>query len=122
MNTIIESAAIWLPGTGIMLMLIGGSAFFSSSETAFFFLSHDQIRTFATKSGRLKLVAELMENPDRLLTGILFWNLLINLSYFSVGLVVVSRLSTNGSPSSPAVFGILSLVAMIVCGEVLPKS
>ena len=105
-----------------MAMLVLVSAFFSSSETAFFFLTRDQLRHFSSQKGRMKLVAELMGNPDRLLTGILFWNLVINLAYFSVGLVVVNQLSGHSFPGIAAAFGIFNLVGMIVVGEVLPKS
>jgi len=118
----VESASIWLPGVGVMSALILCSAFFSSSETAFFFLSRERIRRFSAGNSRQRLIAALMENPDRLLTGVLFWNLLINLTYFAVGLVVIGRLTDRGYPGVAAAAGLLNLVGMIVFGEVIPKS
>ena len=84
MNILPETLSIWIPWAAVMLLLILGSAVFSSSETAFFFLNRDQIAQYAAGTSRQRLIAGLMQNPDRLLTGILFWNLLINLAYFAV--------------------------------------
>ncbi len=105
-----------------MGLLVLCSAFFSASETAFFFLSRDQISRFSTGTSRQKIVAGLMDNPDRLLTGVLFWNLVINLTYFAVGIVLVSRLTQSGYPAVAAAAGLLNLLGMIVFGEVIPKS
>lgn len=122
MSDFAESIAIWLPGSIAMLLLTVLSGFFSASETSLFFLSRDEIRGFASGSGRQRMVASLMANPDRVLTAILFWNLLINLACFSVGLVVMSRLSQGGYTRVAAALGIINLIGVIVFGEVLPKS
>lgn len=122
MSEFADSVHIWLPGTLMMSVMVVCSAFFSASETAFFFLTRDQIRTFSTGNGRQKMVASLMANPDRLLTAVLFWNLLINLAYFSVGVVVMQKLNHEGYNIVAAVLGILNLLGMIVFGEVIPKS
>ncbi len=68
------------------------------------------------------MVAGLMQNPDRLLTGILFWNLVINLTYFAIGIVLVGRLTSAGFNGVAALAGVLNLLGMIVAGEVIPKS
>ena len=122
MYHLVESASIWLPWAGMMSLLILFSAFFSASETAFFCLSRDQISRFSAGNGRQKVVTGLMDNPDRLLTGVLFWNLVVNLAYFAVGIVLVGRLTQAGYPSTAAVAGLLNLLGMIVFGEVIPKS
>ncbi|MCH2210692.1 MAG: CNNM domain-containing protein [Fuerstiella sp.] len=122
MSHLVESAPIWLPRTGAMVLLILFSAFFSSSETACFFLSRDQIGRFSAGNNREKILASLMGNPDRLLTGVLFWNLVINLTYFAVGIALVRRLTLAGYPAIAAAAGVLNLLGMIIFGEVLPKS
>ncbi|MCA9061658.1 MAG: HlyC/CorC family transporter [Planctomycetaceae bacterium] len=122
MSDFVTSVSIWLPGVLVMTLLVAMSGFFSASETALFFLSRDQIRRFSKETGRRRMVASLMADPDRLLTAVLFWNLLINLAYFSTGLIVMHRLSHGGFTRVAAVLGISNLVAMIVFGEVLPKS
>ena len=105
-----------------MASLILASGFFSSSETAFFYLSRDQIRNFRTGNSRQRMVASLLSDPDRLLTAVLFWNLVINLAYFSVSVVIAHRLSRAGLTAAAGAYGLLSLFAMILFGEVGPKS
>ncbi|MEZ6128096.1 MAG: CNNM domain-containing protein [Planctomycetaceae bacterium] len=122
MSEFVESVGIWLPGTVLMLALVLCSAFFSASETAFFFLSRDQIRRFGAGNSRQRMVATLMADPDRLLTAVLFWNLLINLAYFTIGIVVIQKLTAGQFRMVAAVLGVLNLVGMIVLGEVTPKS
>ena len=104
-----------------MFGLIFASAFFSASETALFFLSHDELRGMRVGNNRERLAADLMRRPERLLTAILFWNLLINLSYFATGIVVAGRLAAAGFAAAAGVVGVGSLLLIILFGEVLPK-
>ncbi len=67
-------------------------------------------------------MAGLMSNPDRLLTGVLFWNLVVNPGYFALSIALVGRLTQAGYPTIAAVAGLLNLLGMIVFGEVIPKS
>ena len=77
MSEFAESVSIWLPGAVLMLGLVICSAFFSASETAFFFLSRDQIRRFGRGNSRERMVAALMADPDRLLTAVLLVMMLV---------------------------------------------
>ncbi len=105
-----------------MLVLVFISGFFSSSETAIFYLSHDELRRFRLGNPRERLVRKLLLDPDRLLTAVLFWNLLVNLSYFSISVVVVHRLTDEGHNAAAGLFGLFSLFGIILFGEALPKS
>ena len=105
-----------------MLCLVLASGFFSASETALFYLSHDELRGLRASRPREHMAAALLSNPDRLLTAILFWNLLINLTYFSSSLVVAHRLGEKAGYGAAGGFSLLSLFAIILFGEVLPKS
>ncbi|MEZ6046351.1 MAG: CNNM domain-containing protein [Planctomycetaceae bacterium] len=122
MTEFIESADLWYSGLIAMIVLTLASGFFSGSETSFFYLSHDEIRTLRVGKRRERLVAVLLSNPDRLLTAILFWNLVINLLYFAVSIVITQRLTSNNLPIAAALFGLFSLFGLILFGEVLPKS
>lgn len=122
MSGFLEATSAWLPGTIAMACLVLCSGFFSASETAFFYLTHEQIREFGGGNLRQRMVARLMSNPDRLLSAVLFWNLMINLMYFAVSVIVVHRLSNVGQNMSAGVFGVVSLMFMILVGEVVPKS
>ena len=122
MTVIFENSELFLPLLAMVCLLIG-SAFFSSSETALFFLSSEQVAGFQ-RSGRaseLRVVA-LLRDPDRLLTAVLFWNLVINLAFFACGVVISGRLFERDLPGLAGAFSVVSLGAMIVCGEVIPKS
>lgn len=122
MNALIESAGVWLPGTAVLVVLIVVSAFFSAAETALFYLSRDELRRMQTGTPSERLVAALMRDPDRLLSVVLFWNLVTNLLYFAVSLVLARRLVSSGQPSLAATMSIIGFFALIFFGEVAPKS
>ena len=105
-----------------MLCLVLGSGFFSASETALFYLSHDDLRSFRAGKPRERMAAALLSDADRLLTAVLFWNLLINLTYFAVSVVVAQRLAHAGQTAAAGFYGLATLLGIILFGEVLPKS
>ncbi len=121
MSDFLHSTDRWLPGLAAMLALMGLSAFLSASETALFFLSHDEIRGFRMGRARERAAAALLSDPDRVLTGILFWNLVVNLMYFAVSIVVSQRLISAHLHTAAGVFGFVALVALLLWGEVVPK-
>ena len=92
MSDFLHSTHRWLPGLLAMLVLMGVSGFLSASETALFFLSHEEIRGFRMGRARERAAAALLSDPDRVLTGILFWNFVVNLLYFAIAIVVSQRL------------------------------
>lgn len=118
----IDSAAIWFPGSLALLALICASGFFSGSETAIFYLSRADLRQFSKGKPSEQIVAALAADADRLLTAVLFWNLLINLTYFAVAGVIAKRLADAGMTAGAGFFTVGSLLAIILFGEVLPKS
>jgi putative hemolysin len=122
MGDLIPLDHFWIPGVVAMLCLVLASGFFSASETALFYLSHDELRGLRAGRPREHMAASLLSNPDRLLTAILFWNLLINLSYFASSVVVAHRLGEKAGYGAAGGFGLLSLIGIILFGEVLPKS
>tara|TARA_R110002111_G_scaffold107056_2_gene165478 strand:+ start:58744 stop:60048 length:1305 start_codon:yes stop_codon:yes gene_type:complete len=118
----IDTMAIWFPGSLALLALTCASGFFSGSETAIFYLSRAELRQFSKGKPSEQIVAALAADADRLLTAVLFWNLLINLSYFAVAGVIAKRLADEGMTMAAGVFSVGSLLAIILFGEVLPKS
>ncbi|MEM8732656.1 MAG: CNNM domain-containing protein [Planctomycetota bacterium] len=105
----------YLPGLATLLAISG---FFSGSEAAFFSLTPSQRAQLSSGSTSDRLATRLIAQSEQLLMGILFWNLAINISYFSV----VSKASMSGNESSAAIVTVGSLLAIILCGEFLPKS
>lgn len=107
-----------------MAVLIAGSGFFSASEAALFSLRLKDRARLAAGGASQQMAARLLEDPDRLLSAVLFWNLVINMVYFAIVSVVSLRLERNPSVgiSFPAVFAAVSLLAIIFFSEMLPKS
>ncbi len=115
-------ASLWtyLPG---LLVLLLCSGFFSGSEAAFFSLTLSQRRELAKGSRAARVAFHLLERSERLLMGILFWNLAINLSFFSlVSRAALTLQSSTGGPQLATVVTIAALIAIILFGEFLPKS
>lgn len=122
MIALIDTIAIWFPGAMALFALICASGFFSGSETAIFYLSRAELRQFSKGKASEQVVAALAADADRLLTAVLFWNLLINLSYFAVAGVIARQLADQGQTAAAGFFTVGSLLAIILFGEVLPKS
>ena len=117
-----EHTAVWLPGIAVMAGLAVVSGPCSGAETALFYLSRDEVRAMRIGRPRQRLVAQLLRDPDRLLTAVLFWNLLVNMTYFAVSVIVARRLILVGSSTAAGLVGLIGLGAIIVVGEVIPKS
>jgi Mg2+/Co2+ transporter CorB len=111
----------WLVAMGVLVLL---SALFSGSEAALFSLNHRSRKSLARAGIGGRIASRLLEHPERLLSAILFWNLLINMTYFAIAAIVGSRL--EGAPSAgrsvAVLFTIVSLLAIIFFSEMLPKS
>ncbi|MFV2070845.1 MAG: CNNM domain-containing protein, partial [Pirellulales bacterium] len=60
--------------------------------------------------------------PDRLLSAVLFWNLLINICYFSIVSAITIRLARDGRPTLEGAFAATSLLIIIFFSEMLPKN
>lgn len=107
-----------------MATLVVASCFFSGSEAALFSISRSERGEMAAGSPAERRVAVLLNRPERLLTAILFWNLVVNLTYYALTTVVSVRLtrSVGGDSWAPTLFTIGALLAVILLSEVLPKS
>ncbi len=110
------------PLLGAMVALACGSAFFSCSEAALFSLQTGDRRALKQGNKAQRAAALLLARPDRLLTAILFWNLIINIVYFALASVVAIRLETLGRRSEAGVFVLVSLLAIIFLSEMFPKT
>ncbi len=108
---------IWayLPGAIVLLLFSG---FFSGSEAAFFSLTPAQRRSLSRGNASDRMAASLLSRSERLLMGILFWNLAINIGYFSLA----SRASLSAGENSAALVSIAALIVIVLLGEFIPKS
>lgn len=105
-----------------MLLLIGCSAFFSGSEAALFYLRRQDRRAFSAGNAAQRAAAGLLNDPDRLLTAVLFWNLLVNITYFAIASIVGLRLQRDGLAAEAGAFTAGALLTIIFFSEMLPKS
>ena len=119
---LLPPAHLWLPAMLAMLCLMLASGFFSACETALFYLSRDELRAFRVGGSNERIAAALLSDPERLMTGLLFWNLLVNLCYFAVSIVMAQRLVAAGETAFAAVSGLITVSAITLFGEVAPKS
>jgi CBS domain containing-hemolysin-like protein len=120
MNSLIGA----LPLLIVMAALIFLSAFFSASEAALFSLRSAERNDMKNGSLGERTALRLLLDPDRLLSAVLFWNLIINLVYFVLGSIVSLRIERDPESNRfvPIVFAIGSLLVLIFCCEMLPKT
>lgn len=105
-----------------MLVLTVASAFCSCAEAAIFSLQADDRRALRKGNAAQRTAVELLNRPDRLLTAILFWNLVFSFGFFVVGSIVEFRLQEQSRHRESAALMVGSLLSMIVVGEMLPKT
>jgi CBS domain containing-hemolysin-like protein len=105
-----------------MALLTAASAFCSCAEAALFSLQPDDRRALRRGNAAQRAAIELLRRPDRLLTSILFWNLIFNFGYFVVCSQIGLRLSGQDREGEAWGLTAAALVWMIVFGEMLPKT
>ncbi len=120
MNSLLE---LW-PWLLAMVVLIGLSAFFSGSEAALFLLRVGDRRRLESGTTAQRVAAQLLRQPDRLLSAVLFWNLVVNVIYFALSSAVALRMQNSPQAGQvlPLAFAFGSLITIIFCSEMLPKS
>ena len=103
-----------------MILLIGMSAFFSSTETAFTSFNHARVKALARSGNkRARLAIELSDKYDKLLSSILIGNNIVNILASSLATVVfVAWLGGAGVSVSTVVMTVL----VLIFGEISPKT
>ncbi|MEM9644467.1 MAG: CNNM domain-containing protein [Planctomycetota bacterium] len=111
----------WVVAMGVLILW---SAFFSGSEAALFSLREKERRQIRLAGPTGRRADGLLRNPDDLLSAILFWNLLINMTYFAIAAIVGRQLEADPQVgrTMAIVFTIGSLLTIIFFSEMLPKS
>ncbi|MFI4910675.1 MAG: hemolysin family protein [Sedimentisphaeraceae bacterium JB056] len=107
----------------LMLVLLILSAAFSGTETALFKLSKHQRDKMRNSNNNIdSIIVKLLSVPGNLLTVLLFGNLLINVLYFAISGAISISLSRNGNHLGATLQGVISLLILVMTGEMLPKS
>jgi len=108
-------------GVLVILALIGLSGFFSSSEIAMFSLANHRIEALLEEGvPGAEVVAELKEDPHRLLITILVGNNIVNIAMSSIATGLLALYVSQGQAVAIATFGITAIVLLF--GESAPKS
>ena len=116
-----DQLSVTVLGSGAVLILVGLSAFFSSSETAIFTLPKVDLDAEATSSDRRRAtLADLRSDPHRLLVTILVGNNVVNMAIASITTVLVTQYLSTGVAVSVAT--VLASSVVLVFGEIVPKS
>ncbi len=104
------------------IILIALSALFSCSETAFMSVNKIRIRTLAEDNNKkAKIIDRLLENPDKLLGGILIGNNLVNMAASSLTTSFIISVFGEGSTGVAIATGFVTLIVLIF-GEMTPKT
>ncbi len=107
----------------LMLLLLICSAFFSGSETAFFNLSHRQVNQLRKSKHKISnLAANLLNNPKKLLSCLLFGNMTVNVLFYAFASVFTIKMEQQVGISAAAVIACLAFAILVLFGEILPKS
>lgn len=118
-DAILATYAPWFAAMGLLTIV---SAFFSGSESALFYLAPRERQRLAQGNRAQQLAVRLLQNPDRLLTAILFWNLLINLTYFAISSIASLQMQRAGHTAEAGTFVVASVLVLIIFGEMIPKT
>ncbi len=106
-----------------MVLLLLCSAFFSGTETALFSLTREQVKRLRGQGHQVeKLLTLLAGNPSGLLVAILFGNIVANIFFFSISVVIFRDVGIRYGAYWEAASGILMLLLVILGGEILPKA
>jgi putative hemolysin len=104
----------------LLILLIGMSAFFSSSETAMMSLNKIRIRTLADENVRgAKTVSKLLENPNKLLGSVLVGNNIVNIGASAIATFLAIHYFGNRGVGIAT--GLMTFF-VLVFGEITPKS
>jgi len=105
----------------LLAVCLGLSAFFSSSETAYIYLSRLRVRHLVRSKVRgAQRVARLVEHPERLLTTVLVGNNLVNTAAAALGTLIAVSYLSEGRAALAATIGVTLL--LLIFGEVTPKT
>lgn len=117
-NTMEES---YWPAIAVLVFLILFSGYFSATETAFSSLNRIRVKNAANVGNkRARLVLELSDRYDNLLSSILIGNNVVNITMTALATLLFVRLL--GEEMGTVAATLVISVVVLVLGEITPKS
>jgi len=110
-----------------MIFLLIGSGFFSAVETSFSTFNKIRLKSLAQAGNKkAEAVLKLDSKYDKLLTGVLIGNNIVNIALSSLATLFFVNLIANTNPSDAASLGatistVVTTVAVLIFGEISPK-
>ena len=112
-----SSMTLWVA----LVILVGFSAFFSASETAFSSLNQIRLKSRAEDGdSSAARVLNMAEQYDKLLSTILIGNNIVNIAAASIGTILFTQML--GAERGATVSTIVLTIIVLIFGEVTPKS
>ena len=103
----------------VLIILLFGSAFFSSAETALTTVNKIKMRSLAEEGNKkAKLVIKITDDPSKMLSAILIGNNIVNLSASALTTTIAYNL---GGSAVAIATGIIT-VLILIFGEITPKT
>ncbi len=113
-----DSSSIVLPL--ILLILLGLSAYFSATETAFLSFNRIRMKNLAQDGDkRAAAVLALADNWDKLISTVLIGNNIVNIALSSIATVLFIELFMDAGAT---IATIVTTVAVLIFGEISPKT
>lgn len=104
----------------IMIILTACSAFFSATETAYLSLNQPKVKTLASSGNRrARLVLDLYDNYDRLISTVLIGNNIVNITLSSISTVLFIRFFAG---MGATISTVVVTVVVLIFGEITPKT
>ena len=104
----------------VLIVLILLSGCFSATETAYTSYSTVRMRRIAAKKRSARLALKLSEDYNKVLTTLLIGNNIVNIAAASIATVLFT--SVLGEDLGPTISTVVLTVAVLIFGEVTPKT
>ena len=105
----------------VMIVLLGLSAFFSATETAYSTFNRPRMKKLAQDNNRrAQHVLNMSEKYDKMLTTVLIGNNIVNIGMSSLGTLLFVKIM--GGDSGAAVSTAVITVVVLIFGEISPKN
>jgi CBS domain containing-hemolysin-like protein len=102
----------------ILIFVLLISAFFSAAETAFQKFNKSRIRSMAANNKRAALVLKLEDNYDNLMSTIIIFRSIFNVTAASLVIYIFSKMFINNGISISTV---IAIFLIMITGELIPK-